>query len=104
VALAGKAEETRSWPSRSKDGVTFDASSIDVGPIHADREYGGVRVRVEARITTAVVRLQADIGFGDVITPEAAEIEFPSLLDFPAPRLRAYPRERRWSPRTSRPW
>lgn len=75
------------------DGVTFDGSSIDVGPIREDQEYGGVRVRVEARITTAVVRLQVDIGFGDVITPEATEIEFPSLLDFPSPRLRAYPRE-----------
>jgi hypothetical protein len=75
------------------DGVAFDPSSIDVGPIREDQEYGGVRVRVEARITSAVVRLQIDIGFGDVITPGAAEIEFPALLDFPAPRLRAYPRE-----------
>ena len=26
-------------------------------------------------------------------TPEASVVEFPPLLDFPAPRLRAYPRE-----------
>ena len=32
-------------------------------------------------------------GFGDAITPEAVEIDFPALLSFPAPRLRAYPRE-----------
>ena len=30
---------------------------------------------------------------GDAITPEASVVEFPPLLDFPAPRLRAYPRE-----------
>jgi hypothetical protein len=37
--------------------------------------------------------MQLDIGFGDVITPGPAEIEYPTLLDFPAPMLRAYPRE-----------
>lgn len=34
-----------------------------------------------------------DIGFGDAITPDASVVEFPALLDFPAPHLRAYPRE-----------
>jgi hypothetical protein len=37
--------------------------------------------------------LQIDIGFGDVVTPAAEEIEFPTLLDLPASRVRAYPRE-----------
>lgn len=40
-----------------------------------------------------MIRLQVDVGFGDAITPAAVEVEFPPLLDFPAPRLRAYPRE-----------
>lgn len=48
---------------------------------------------MEARVATARLRLQVDIGFGDAITPGASLVEFPSLLDFPAPRLRAYPRE-----------
>lgn len=34
-----------------------------------------------------------NVGFGDAITPGTTEVEFPALLDFPAPRLRAYPRE-----------
>ncbi len=34
-----------------------------------------------------------DIGFGDVVTPDAREIDFPTMLEFPAPRLRAYPPE-----------
>lgn len=75
------------------DGVRFDLSSLTVGPIREEQEYGGVRVEVIARITTAQVRLQVDVGIGDVITPEAGIVDFPSLLDFPAPRLRAYPRE-----------
>ena len=44
-------------------------------------------------MTNAQVRLQVDVGFGDAITPEATVVDFPALLDFPAPRLRAYPRE-----------
>ena len=75
------------------DGVQFQADSVDVGPIREDQEYGGVRILLLALVTTAKVRLQIDVGFGDAITPDAIEVEFPALLDFPAPRLRAYPRE-----------
>ena len=35
--------------------------------------------------------MQVDIGFGDAVTPAPEAIEFPTLLDFPAPHLRAYP-------------
>jgi len=37
--------------------------------------------------------MQLDIGFGDVITPGPTEVEYPTILDFPAPVLRAYPKE-----------
>jgi predicted nucleotidyltransferase component of viral defense system len=75
------------------DGAHFDLGSLAVGLIREEQEYGGVRVELVARITKAQVRLQVDVGFGDAITPEASVVEFPPLLDFPAPRLRAYPRE-----------
>ena len=75
------------------DGVRFDLDSLSVEPIREDQEYGGIRAEVIARVTTAQVRLQVDVGFGDAITPEARVVTFPPLLDFPAPRLRAYPRE-----------
>lgn len=75
------------------DGVRFDLGSLAVGLIREEQEYGGVRIELVARITNAQVRLQVDVGFGDAITPEASVVEFPPLLDFPAPRLRAYPRE-----------
>lgn len=75
------------------DGVHFDPESLAVGLIREEQAYGGVRVELLARVTTAKVRLQVDVGFGDAITPEASVVEFPPLLDFPAPRLRAYPRE-----------
>lgn len=75
------------------DGVTFDPATIQTELIRAEEEYGGVRIHLEARVATARIRLQVDIGFGDAITPEASVVEFPALLDFPAPHLRAYPRE-----------
>lgn len=75
------------------DGVTFDVDSLTVGPIRADQEYGGVRIELVARVANAKLPLQVDVGFGDAITPAATLIEVPPLLDFPAPRLRAYPRE-----------
>jgi hypothetical protein len=39
------------------------------------------------------VRIIVDVGFGDAIEPGPIELVLPVLLDFPAPRLRAYPRE-----------
>lgn len=75
------------------DGVRFDVHSLVVGPIRESQQYGGVRVEFVARVTNAQVRLQVDIGFGDAVTPAASIVEFPPLLDFPAPRMLAYPRE-----------
>jgi len=75
------------------DGVVFDASSLKVEPIREEQLYGGIRIVMVARITNAQVRIQVDVGFGDVVTPEAQLAEFPALLDFPAPQLRAYPKE-----------
>jgi predicted nucleotidyltransferase component of viral defense system len=75
------------------DGVRFELGSLTVGLIREEQEYGGVRAEFVARVTNAQVRLQVDVGFGDAITPEATVVEFPVLLDFPAPRLCAYPRE-----------
>lgn len=73
------------------DGVVFDIVAITAVPIREDVEYGGIRVRTSATIAGARVPIQVDIGFGDAITPGPVEIEYPSLLDAPAPRLRAYP-------------
>jgi predicted nucleotidyltransferase component of viral defense system len=79
--------------SVADDGVIFDRKSLDVGPIREDQEYGGIRITLNATVAEARVRLQIDVGFGDAITPEAIEVDFPVLLASPAPRLRAYPRE-----------
>ena len=75
------------------DGIVFDVAGIEAAPIRGEDEYPGVRVRTGATIAGARLPIQIDVGFGDVITPEAIEIEYPALLDAPAPILRAYPPE-----------
>ena len=72
------------------DGVVFDAASIQTDPIRVHTEYVGVRVKAKAFIAGARLLLQIDIGFGDAVVPEAVEMEFPSMLDMPAPALRGY--------------
>lgn len=75
------------------DGIVFEVARIRADPIRDDTKYAGVRVRTNAHIAGARLPIQIDIGFGDTITPEAIEIEYPSLLDAPSPVLRAYPPE-----------
>ena len=75
------------------DGIALLADTIRVERIRDDEEYEGVRVLLEARLANARISLQIDVGFGDVVTPPPLELEYPTLLAFPAPRLRAYPKE-----------
>lgn len=75
------------------DGVVFDVTRLEAAAIRDEAEYGGVRVRTTATIAGARVPIQVDVGFGDAITPEAIEIDYPALLDAPSPHLRAYPPE-----------
>ncbi len=75
------------------DGLVFDQASVETETIRGQVEGGGVRVRFDGALGTARVRMQIDVGVGDVITPEECEVVYPTLLDFPAPRLRAYPKE-----------
>lgn len=75
------------------DGVEFNRASIEVSRIKEDADYEGVRVRFQAALAKARIPMQIDIGFGDVIVPGPTEVEYPTLLDFPAPILGAYPKK-----------
>lgn len=75
------------------DGLIFDVGNLEAGPIREGQTYGGVHVRTVAFLGKTRIPVQIDIGFGDAITPAAAELAFPALLDTPAPILKAYPKE-----------
>jgi hypothetical protein len=75
------------------DGLTLIVDSIRVNAIRDDTEYGGMRVKLFGDLAGARIPIQADIGFGDAVTPGPRSIEYPTLLDSPAPNLKAYPHE-----------
>jgi hypothetical protein len=75
------------------DGVTFMHNTVQAEVARAEDEYSGLRVTLQAVIAGARLPIQVDIGFGDMVTPAALEVNYPSLLDMPMPRLRAYPPE-----------
>jgi predicted nucleotidyltransferase component of viral defense system len=72
------------------DGVEFDADGLRVNPIREETEYGGLRVRGAASLAGARIAVLVDIGFGDSVEPGLRTIDYPTLLDLPAPKLRAY--------------
>jgi predicted nucleotidyltransferase component of viral defense system len=76
---------------KQPDGITFDAEKITIEQIREPQKYQGKRIFVP--VTNARIKVQIDVAFGDVITPCAVEIDYPSLLDMPSARLKAYNRE-----------
>ena len=75
------------------DGLMFIADSVRGDVIKEAQEYEGLRLTFDCRSGNARIPIQIDIGFGDVVTPAAAEVIYPVLLDFPSPVLPAYSRE-----------
>lgn len=76
-----------------EDGLTFQPDTIHAEPIRDESDYGGFRVRLDALLDSARIRLQVDVGFGNAIVPGAQETDYPTLVNSPTPRVRAYPRE-----------
>ncbi len=76
------------------DGILFDPSSIESAVIREDAEYEGVRVKLSASLEQARIRLQVDIGFGDVVEPAPPRTAYPTILSHvERPTLRMYPPE-----------
>lgn len=72
------------------DGMTFNPASVKGEQIREGQAYEGVRVTMKAELAGTVISVQVDIGFGDSTEPGLIEAELPTLLDFPAPPLKAY--------------
>ena len=75
------------------DGLVFEAETVAGRLIREEDIYSGVRITLRARLEQARIPMQVDIGLGDAVVPDPEEADFPPLLDFPAPHLRAYRRE-----------
>ena len=75
------------------DGLIFDPDTVTGERIAEDADYAGVRVRLLGMLGNARINIQVDVGFGDVVHPAPRVTAYPTILDLPAPRLRAYSRE-----------
>lgn len=77
----------------TEDGVIFHTDTVRATEIRKEANYSGVRVTLLGVIDGARSQIQVDIGFGDAVTPEPENVEYPVMLsDFARPKLRVYPR------------
>lgn len=72
------------------DALVFDLDSITAEDITEFKEYHGLHISVTAYLDRTKIPVGIDIGFGDVIYPDAVEMEFPVILDTEAPKVNAY--------------
>ena len=76
-----------------EDGLELDPDSLRTETIRDQGADIGLRIKCRVRLGNAVVPLQVDVGSGDAVRPSPRLIEYPTLLDPPAPRILAYPKE-----------
>src|SRR4051812_17334242 len=78
----------------AEDGLRFDSKSVTSTAIRETNEYHGVRIYLDATLDTVRIRMQIDIGLGDVVTPAARQATLPVILEeLPPPRIKVYPPE-----------
>jgi hypothetical protein len=71
------------------DGLVFEDAVTTSEIIVADR-YPGIRVLVKGNLDGAKFNLKLDVGVDDAVVPDPEWVDYPTLLDFDAPRIRAY--------------
>jgi hypothetical protein len=76
------------------DGVEFRAGTATVRVIREQAIYSGVRIAMDATISTAAVKFRMDVNFGDPVTPGPGWLQLPSLRSGMEPvRVLGYPIE-----------
>jgi predicted nucleotidyltransferase component of viral defense system len=78
----------------AEDGIRFDVESVTGVAIRETNEYRGARIHLDATLDTVRIRMQIDIGLGDVVTPPARQATLPVILkDSARPKIKVYPVE-----------
>ena len=72
------------------DAITFSPSSLVVENITEFKEYHGLHISAVGLLGRTKIPVSIDIGFGDVIYPDAIKMDFPVILDMEAPKINAY--------------
>ena len=78
----------------SNDKVSFDAKSIVLEKISEQDKYSGIRIFIIAEFDTIKQKIQIDIGYGDIVVPDAKFIDYPVLLEeMESPYIKVYSNE-----------
>ena len=72
------------------DALSFDPGSITVENITEFKEYHGLHVSAIGYLDRTRVPVGIDIGYGDVVYPDAVKMDFPVMLNMDAPSVYAY--------------
>jgi len=75
----------------SDDGLAFDIDALAATVIREEMEYGGVRLKTAGYLERTRIPVTIDIGFGDAMADATQRLDYPTLLDLPAPQVRSYP-------------
>ena len=73
------------------DGVTFDIEHITAQNITEFKDYHGIRISIPVKMDTISQVMSMDIGFGDVVTPNPIDLDYPLILEhLPSAKILAY--------------
>jgi hypothetical protein len=73
------------------DGLEFDPVHIRSERIKEDADYEGIPITMTARLNKTRLTIQIDLAADVITAPE--RLDYPTILDFPAPHLYGYPPE-----------
>ena len=73
-----------------QDGIEFDPDNLNVRRMDINDPYGGVRMQISAELDRARIKFGIDIINGDATEPGLEKVEYPVLIEMPAPYLRGY--------------
>lgn len=73
-----------------EDGVHWNQETIQLTPNQNQREYQGYRINFKGVLDTAIIHMQIDVGFSDIIHPKPMLFNYPCILDMPQPQLIGY--------------
>lgn len=74
-----------------EDGVIFDVDKIAAQNITEFKDYHGVRLSIPVKMDTISQIMTMDVGFGDVVTPNPIDLDYPILLEhLPSANILAY--------------
>ncbi len=74
-----------------EDGIAFDIDHITALIITELKDYHGIRLSIPVKMDSISQVLTMDIGFGDVVTPDPIDLDYPLLLEhLPEVNILAY--------------